>query len=206
VASPTVVLGSTQSPQVIDAARAVAAGITVVRRRTGGGAVLLRPGDHVWVDVWLPKDDPLWEHDVAAAAGWVGRWWAAVLLARGVRDVTVHTGPIIQNRWSEQVCFAGTGPGEVLAGGRKVVGVAQWRSREGSLFRISAYRHWDPGALVDVLSVPDGEREVMRSELSSVAAGLFDLAPAPLSVDELWRQLPRGRPWSIEGRPTALEA
>ena len=71
------VLGSTQPGTSVDSARAARAGIEVVRRRSGGGAVLVGPGDPVWIDVWLPRGDPLWHDDVGArprvGGGVVGR-------------------------------------------------------------------------------------------------------------------------------------
>ena len=36
----------------------------VVRRRSGGGAVLVGAGEQVWVEVWIPRDDALWDDDV----------------------------------------------------------------------------------------------------------------------------------------------
>ena len=39
-------------------------GVAVVRRRSGGGAVLLDPGGVVWVDVVVPRHDPRWDDDV----------------------------------------------------------------------------------------------------------------------------------------------
>lgn len=198
---PAVVLGSTQPDQIVDPVRAASAGVAVVRRRTGGGAVLLLPGDHLWVDVWVPRADPLWHPDVSVAAGWVGRWWSEVLGAHGVPDVTIHRGPMLHTRWSNRVCFAGRGPGEVMVGERKVVGVAQWRSREGALFHVSAYRRWNPGPLVDVLSASAGERDAMGRELPSVAVGLIELIPVLPSMDELVLRLPSGAPWSVEPVP-----
>ena len=53
---PTVVLGSTQAFDVVDADRAAQAGVAVVRRRSGGGAVWLAPGVVTWVDLLLPAD------------------------------------------------------------------------------------------------------------------------------------------------------
>ena len=45
-----------------------AAGVELVRRRSGGGAVYLAPGEQLWIDAWVPRDDALWEVDVAVAA------------------------------------------------------------------------------------------------------------------------------------------
>ena len=43
-------LGSTQRDDVVDGEALHLAGLEVVRRRSGGGAVLLVPDEHVWID------------------------------------------------------------------------------------------------------------------------------------------------------------
>lgn len=191
------VLGSTQPATVVDPARAARAGTRVVRRRSGGGAVLVGPGDPVWIDLWLPRGDPLWRDDVVHAPGWVGEWWASVLRDAGAAGVAVHRGGSVAGPWSDLICFAGVGPGEVLAGGHKVVGVAQWRSREGALFHSCAYRRWDPRPLVELLDVPDADRDAMAGELSSVAVGLEALAGPLFRVESLLDGLPPGPAWDI---------
>jgi lipoate-protein ligase A len=150
--APALVLGSAQPEDGVDREAAAAAGIDVVRRHSGGGAVLLVPGEHLWVDVLLPAGDPRWHDDVGRAAHWVGDVWAAALADVGV-DAAVHRGPMQPSEWSRAVCFAGLGPGEVTAAGRKVVGISQRRSRAGARFQSVALARWDPvtlGALVGV--------------------------------------------------------
>ena len=53
----TVVLGSGQRDLLGLASRASVLGLDVVRRRSGGGAVLLRPEGMMWVDLLLPRGD-----------------------------------------------------------------------------------------------------------------------------------------------------
>jgi lipoate-protein ligase A len=171
VERPTLVLGSTQSDDVVDRRRAAAAGVDVVRRRSGGGAVLLRPGETVWADVLLPAGDPRAEADVGRAFGWVGEAWAEALAVCGVAGATVHRGPPRASAWSDLVCFAGLGPGEVTVGGAKVVGISQRRARSGALFQCGALVTWHPQALVDVLALPDEERLGAAAELEHLAAG-----------------------------------
>ena len=72
---PALVLGSTQRVDDVDAEAAAALGVEVVRRRSGGGAVLLEPDDVAWIDVIVPRGDPLWSDDVAVAAEWLGQAW-----------------------------------------------------------------------------------------------------------------------------------
>lgn len=194
------VLGSTQDDLLVSRPAAEAAGVELLRRRSGGGAVLVLPSDPIWVDLWVPHGDALFDEDVSRAPGWVGESWAAALADLGAALLRVHSGALVPGAWSDLVCFAGVGPGEVLAEGRKVVGVAQWRSRQGSLFHSAAYRRWDPVPLVGLLDVPPARREAMASALRRVAIGLDELLgrePDPSEVEKaLFRRLPPG-PWSV---------
>ena len=94
-------------------------GIEVVRRRSGGGAVLLVPGEVLWVDVVVPRGDPLWDDDVGRASHWLGEVWVEALAAVGVAGTEVHDGGLVCTPWCSLVCFAGLGPGEVTIGGAK---------------------------------------------------------------------------------------
>ena len=172
VLRPAVALGSTQRLDVVDAVRAEAAGVEVVRRRSGGGAVWLAPSQVTWVDVVLPAGDPRWVDDVGQAAAWLGRAWVAVLEDLGCADVEVHEGPLVRSPHSGLVCFAGLAPGEVLLDGRKVVGISQRRTRAGARFQCALLHEWDPRPLVDVLAMTDPDRHALLGDLSEVAAGI----------------------------------
>jgi lipoate---protein ligase len=177
VERPTLVLGSTQSPDVVSRVMTQERGVEVVRRRGGGGAVLLQPNDHVWVNAWIPRGDPLWRSDVGAAAAWVGEWWLHGLGVMGQADWSVHREKAQPGEFGDLVCFAGRGPGEVFWGQRKVVGVSQWRSREGALFLSCAYTQWQPGALVELLHLDAGVRADLARGLVPVVAGLSAIEP-----------------------------
>ena len=174
-------LGSTQPDDHLDRAACDAVGVEVVRRRSGGGAVLLVPGRSVWVDVTIGSDDPLWDDDVGRAAHWVGESWARAVAALGADGAQVHTGPIIETRWSRRVCFAGVGPGEVLVGGRKLVGVSQRRTRAAARFQCAVHRVWDPVGLLGLLALHEGDRARGLVELAAVATGL-DVPAASLTA------------------------
>ena len=171
VTEPAVVLGSTQRLEVVDAGRAAAAGVDVVRRRGGGGAVFVGPGEIAWVDVFVPTGDDLWSADVAIAFHWLGAAWTAALVDVGVEAVG-HDGMQCTTTWSRLVCFAGLGSGEVSVEGRKVVGLSQRRNRSGSLFLCAALLRWAPATLVDLLALSDEDRERATEELTPVARGL----------------------------------
>lgn len=144
---PALVLGSTQRDDVVDHDAADRLGVDVARRRSGGGAVLLQPGGMVWVDVELPRGDPLWDDDIGRATWWLGDAWAVALASVGVADLEVHRGGLVRSPGSDLVCFAGVGPGEVTVGGAKVVGISQRRTRAGARFQCAVPRSWDGATL-----------------------------------------------------------
>ena len=158
VVRPALVLGSAQRDDVVDAAACAAAGVDVVRRRSGGGVVLLLPGESLWLDVVIPRDDPLWDDDVARAMWWLGEVWCEALAAVGVDGAHVHRGPLLHTPWSRLVCFDGIGAGEVLVGDRKAVGISQRRTRGWLRLQSSVHLAWRPELLVSLLapgSAPD---------------------------------------------------
>jgi len=203
VQRPIVVLGSTQPEAVVKSRRARREGIAVCRRRSGGGAVFVDERDPLWIDLWVPRGDPLWEDDVSRASFWIGEWWSSVLAGLGVPDVTVHQGRFVATRWSKWVCFAGRGAGEVLVGERKLLGIAQWRGREGALFHLAAYRSWDPDPLVRVLALGRRDRRAAARDLRGAVTGLDELLPARVSNDHLVslliERLPDARRWELQG-------
>jgi len=179
---PTLVLGSAQRDGrwVPDEGRLQSAGCDLVRRRSGGGGVLLRPGHVFWADVLLPRGDVLWDDDVGRSGLWLGDVWSAVLGGLGL-FAEVHRGPLVRGDWSEVVCFAGLGPGEVSVNGRKVVGISQRRSRQGARFQCAALLEWRPQEMVDLFGLKPADRA--SADLGERAVGLADLlagdAPSP---------------------------
>lgn len=152
VTGPALVVGSTQPIGSVSVNAAVARGVDVARRHSGGGAVLLGPSDHVWVDVFVPTGDPLADDDVGRASWWLGRAWAAAL-----GGGTVHHGGVTDRDAAQVACFAALGSGEVERAGRKVVGISQRRTRAGARFQCVAYRTWHPEPLLELLN-PMGVR------------------------------------------------
>lgn len=177
VQSPAVVLGSTQPLGVVDPARAAGRGIGVVRRRSGGGAVLVDAGEPVWMDLWVPAGDPLWSDDVSRAFDWLGDAWVAALEGLGLTGLAAHRGGLACTRWSRQVCFGGVGRGEVVdRDGRKLVGLAQRRTRAGAWFHCACALHWEPRPLVELLVLNPAERSEAVDDLVGAAVGAADLA------------------------------
>ncbi len=161
-------LGSTQPRDVVDAEAAARWELDVVVRRSGGGAVLVTPGDVVWVDLWIPRGDREWDDDVGRAAHWVGDVWATVAARLGV-EAHAHTGAMRVDALGRLVCFAGVGPGEVMVGDAKLVGVSQRRVRAGARFQCQWIRRWAPEALVETLGIADAAE---RRRVSDAGIGV----------------------------------
>lgn len=148
---PTLVLGSAQPDDAVDTRVADALGVEVVRRRSGGGAVLLVPGEFVWLDLVIPAGDPLWSDDVGRAMVWVGELWQEALAHV---DTEVHRRGLVPSAWSTAVCWAGVGTGEVLAGGGKLVGISQRRTRSWARFQTMCHLRWRPEWVAALVAVP----------------------------------------------------
>lgn len=192
VTAPALVLGSAQDPTAIDRGAADAAGIDVARRRSGGGAVLLGDGDHVWVDLLVPAGDPLADDDIERATWWVGEAWATALGASPGSHVGIRPRGVSDREAGRIACFAAVGPGEVVLDGRKVVGISQRRTRAGARFQCVAYRLWEPDRLIALLDAGAG---VGRSAGADVGAGV--------GAREL-RDAPGGARWVGGGIPVRV--
>lgn len=153
--------------------------VEILTRHSGGGAVLLDPS-LLSLDVVVPPDHPLVAGDLAAVFDRVGAAWAEALAGLGVPGLSVHRGPgtarrrgTDRERLLAAVCYATLGRGEVLSGGRKLVGLAQRRRRQGALVQCGLLRRWTPGPLLAALGADPDDPEV-----AGAAVGLDDLGLA----------------------------
>ncbi len=162
------------------------ADLDLVRRDSGGGAVLLDP-ELLSLDVAVPVGHPWIDPaDLGAVFTRVGAAWAAALGDLGLRGAVVHDGPSTTPRASDArssliaaVCYATLGRGEVHVGGRKVVGLSQRHRRHGVLVQCGLLRRWRPAALLKALGADPGDAEV-----TGAAVGLDDLLdPAPCDAE-----------------------
>jgi len=161
-----IVLGSRQSIALLDAERCTAAGLDIAHRRSGGGAVVLRPDAMLWLDLVLPPG--IAPDDVRGSMSWVGEAWYDALGEPG--GVRVHDGGMLDTPWSDLVCFAGTGPGELFAGDRKLVGLSQRRTRHGIRVQCLVHRRADPLDDLFAIVTPPG-RPALPATLADVGRG-----------------------------------
>ena len=128
----------------VDVGSLAAQGIEVTGRRSGGGAVLLEPGQSVWIDVLVPVGRrALGRRRGRSFPGWARRGLTALGRPR-LAGAEVHAGGLVRTAASARVCFAGLGPGEVSIGGDKAVGLSQRRTRAGARFQCIVHQAWNP--------------------------------------------------------------
>ncbi|MEX0847791.1 MAG: hypothetical protein WD023_08425 [Ilumatobacteraceae bacterium] len=160
---------------MVDAAGVARLGADVVRRRSGGGAVLIVPGEMLWLDVVVPRGDPLWDDDIGRAMWWLGQVWADALASCGVGGAQVHRGAVVHTPWSRLVCWDSLGAGEVVVAGRKAVGISQRRTREWTRLQSSVHLAWRPELLCELLAGAE-----------PTAGDLAEAAVIDLDADVLW--------------------
>ena len=187
--APAVVIGSAQGSSDFDGERLAAAGLDLVRRRSGGGAVLVAPGAQVWLDFFVPNGDVLAQADVGKSFLWLGAVYAEAIArvlctSPGPAAIAVHRGPAQTTPWSKLLCYAGLGAGEVTVAGRKVVGMSQRRERSGAWIHSMALLNDRAGDLAGLLSGSPGDRAAARGALEDT--GLRD---SEHLADSLTREL-----------------
>lgn len=164
ICTPTdraLVLGRAQPETDVDPDALRREDLQLIRRQSGGGAVLVEPGDLVWFDVLIPAGDPLWHDDVGTAFYWLGDLLADVL------GGNMHRGALVANEWSRTVCFASLGPGEVTKNGKKIAGISQRRTRQGAWFQCSIPRRFDSRRIASLLRLDADRRRTLISYLDA---------------------------------------
>ncbi len=132
-----VIMGCSQRPSEDQLQRSQEAGLPILRRRSGGGAVLAGP----WmfsVTVFIPPDHPVATQNIIEIFSWLEQIWMGALLAcripcKGVDLQLIEQSKLIsQEENLKWACYASLSHGEIVSeDGRKLVGLAQIRKRKG---------------------------------------------------------------------------
>ncbi len=184
---PALLLGSSQPPQVIDVAACAQAGLSVHRRRSGGGVVL---GDEtlLMLDLALPREHPLNLDNVTEAYRWLGEVWVEALHHLGLAAYTVSIAEARADSKAlsgaiQHVCFGGLSPYEAAVAQHKVVGLAQVRRRPGVLFQCGVHLRWNPLRTAALMAAPD--RAALAEQLAARVAGLTELLGRPVDAAQV---------------------
>lgn len=133
--APGVVFGCAQAALHDEAVRAAHTDCELVQRRAGGGAVLVGP----WMlssSVVLPPGHRLLANGTVSSYRWLGVLHAGLLRDFGVAAHALPPDEVARRSADPALawaCFGGLSPWEVVADGRKIVGLAQLRGRHGVL-------------------------------------------------------------------------
>jgi len=178
---PTVSLGRHQAIAEIDQAAVAGYGYAIVRRTTGGRAILHR--DELTYSVAAPATEPRVAGGVMDAYFRLSNALVAGLQQIGVAadkaGGDVRVGPDVS-----AACFEVPSAYEITVQGRKLMGSAQSRRAKYVLQHGSLPLHGDITRLVDVLVLAAEERDYLRRQLAdhactlATALGVADDAPA----------------------------
>ncbi len=127
---PCISLGQAQRTRSVDLAACQADGVGVVRRPTGGLAILHT--DEFTYSISLPIGHPIAEGDVMTSYRRIAEAIVAALKRMGVSDANADR-VAKEDKAKGPVCFEAPSDYEVVGGGKKLVGSAQWRRVDGVL-------------------------------------------------------------------------
>lgn len=193
-AEPTISFGRNQAAlRHYDRARIAERGFAVVRRPTGGRAILHHR--EVTYSVCAPATDAGGLHESYLL---INRLLVGALQSLGV-EVAVAESRVQAMQPGPVPCFDHPSSGELVAGGRKLVGSAQWRSENALLQHGSILIDDDQGELTPLLREPVADtppaatlRELLgrAPSLDEVASAIFtavatyDPTASPLPLDQ----------------------
>lgn len=143
-----VVIGSTQmvSTNLEDYAKLHS--VKIHRRSSGGSAVVIDPRSSIWIDIFLPPNDPLASTSVERTFEVASTGWIALLDSLGIASGVYRGSYSLLPKYKE-ICFAGRAHGEILVRDKKVVGMAQRRRRIGTYIHTMAYVNFPYAATLE---------------------------------------------------------
>lgn len=186
-AQPCVTIGCGQSIADIDREYCAAAGLPVLRRLSGGTAVLHEPPQLAFMMV-LPPEHPLVRGDVVESYAPVSRALLRALDRLGIRAEALppeaaRARPA--DPLGRAACFGALAPYEIVWRGKKLIGHAQVRRRNAVLLGGTLLLDFDPAALARVLRVSHAdERSQLQGYLAQRITSAREAAGRTVGFDE----------------------
>ena len=172
---PCLSLGYGQRMRSVDAARCRARGWQIVRRPSGGGALL--HDDELTYCLLLPSGHPLQQGDIVASYARLRRGLVASLAILGVKaDAALAEGAAPRASASEAICYLLPAAQEICLGGRKLMGSAQVRRRGALLQHGSLPLKATVADIADALVYENAAaRQADKEKLRQGACSLVDI-------------------------------
>jgi len=192
---PCLSLGRNQPLADVDLGACQAAGVDMVRRPTGGRAILHT--DELTYSIAMLQKDPRARGDVVESYRRLSEGLLAGLAGLGVGSAQAAEAAQA-TRWLEPeteptaICFETPSRYEIAVNGRKLVGSAQWRARGGVLQHGTLPLQGDVARVVDLLAFPSSERAAQRQALLTRATTLEWASGQVLPFKEVARALADG--------------
>ncbi|RLC79824.1 MAG: hypothetical protein DRI61_07105 [Chloroflexi bacterium] len=186
---PCLSIGYGQSMrEEIDIERCKAAQIDLVRRPTGGKAIL--HSDEVTYSVVLPSSHPLARGSVLESYRRLS--WGLVQGLRALGVKASQAGPLEEKQWLSAACFEVPSDYEVECNGKKLIGSAQLRRKDALLQHGSIPLRGDVTAIVDFLRLPPAQKERLRARLRQRAITLEEILGRAVSFEEVVSAMVQG--------------
>ena len=177
-------IGYGQRVSDVDIPALAARGWQLVRRPTGGKAIL--HGDELTYSLCLPLDHPLAAGSVVDSYRAISRGLSFALLELGLLVRSEKQSISQSGRHAGPVCFEVSSHYEITVDGRKLVGSAQMRRKGGILQHGTIPLVGDVARICDVLRFDsEAAREQQRLQVRQRALTLADVMDSPPS----WRDV-----------------
>jgi lipoate-protein ligase A len=175
-------LGWNQSPGDIRTEKAESDGVDIVRRPTGGRAVL--HAQELTYAVVMPAEG----RSVGEVYRLISRGLVAGVKRMGIPAAIETSSPSASSLYRGAACFVSAARFEIKVNGKKIIGSAQRRYagrdgdvvlQHGSLLLGEAHR-----TITEYLVLPEREREELMSELQERSTDLGTILRRPVSFEE----------------------
>lgn len=172
-------IGKNQDLSIVNIDECQRLGVDIVRRFTGGGA-LLHAEEIAYSVVAYIEDLPEVYRNVMESYHFVHRWLIYALKKIGI-DVVFGKG----STKHVEICFSQTSHYELQVSGRKLVGSAQRRGRRAFLQHGSILLRANPEMTARVLNPPSGiDRDAFYAQLAHRSIGLLDICGDGLTIED----------------------
>lgn len=189
---PAVSIGRNQPAAEIDLDMVSEHGFDIVRRTTGGRAILHI--DELTYSIVAPRNEPRVQGAVMDTYLRLSNGLLAGLTQLGVHadkaGADVRTGKDVS-----AACFEVPSAYEITVNGRKLMGSAQSRKRDFVLQHGSLPLNGDIARLIDLLALAEAEKRLLRGQLIDRACTLSDILPAAtasITFNDVAQALSRG--------------